>query len=168
MIVRAARRMVRAISLGVFCRWEASTRRIIRSMKLCPGSAVTTTVIVSDNTLVPPVTALRSPPASRITGADSPVIADSSTVAAPLIISPSDGMISPADTMTISPFRRFSAGTCSVVLSGLTRCAIVFVRVFLSATACALPRPSARASAKLAKSTVNQSQSAIESAKVNG
>ena len=34
---------------------------------------------------MPPVTALRSPPASRITGADSPVIADSSTEAMPSI-----------------------------------------------------------------------------------
>ena len=35
----------------------------------------------SESTVVPPVTALRSPADSRITGADSPVIADSSTVA---------------------------------------------------------------------------------------
>ena len=34
------------------------------------------TLIQSDRTVVPPVTAERSPPASRITGADSPVIAD--------------------------------------------------------------------------------------------
>ncbi len=33
------------------------------------------TLIQSDSTVVPPVTAERSPPASRITGADSPVIA---------------------------------------------------------------------------------------------
>ena len=33
----------------------------------------------SESTRVPPVTALRSPPDSRTTGADSPVIADSST-----------------------------------------------------------------------------------------
>ncbi len=35
---------------------------------------------------MPPVTALRSPPDSRITGADSPVIADSSTEATPSMI----------------------------------------------------------------------------------
>ena len=40
-------------------------------------------------TRVPPVTALRSPPLSRTTGADSPVMADSSTVAMPSTISPS-------------------------------------------------------------------------------
>ncbi len=60
-------------------------------MKLSPGSAVTATWIRSERTRVPPVTALRSPPASRITGADSPVIADSSTVATPSIDLPVGG-----------------------------------------------------------------------------
>ena len=46
----------------------------------------------SESTLVPPVTAERSPPDSRITGADSPVIADSSTEATPSTISPSEGI----------------------------------------------------------------------------
>ena len=41
---------------------------------------------------MPPVTALRSPPDSRITGADSPVIADSSTEAMPSITVPSPGI----------------------------------------------------------------------------
>ena len=53
---------------------------------------------------MPPVTALLSPPASRITGADSPVMALSSTEAAPSITSPSPGICSPAFTITISPF----------------------------------------------------------------
>ena len=44
---------------------------------------------------MPPVTAERSPPDSRITGADSPVIADSSTDATPSTTSPSPGMRSP-------------------------------------------------------------------------
>ena len=35
----------------------------------------------SEATEVPPITLLKSPPLSLITGADSPVIADSSTVA---------------------------------------------------------------------------------------
>ena len=52
---------------------------------------------------MPPVTALRSPPASRITGADSPVIADSSTEAMPSITVPSPGISSPASTTTTSP-----------------------------------------------------------------
>ena len=53
--------------------------------------------------MVPPVTAERSPPLSRITGADSPVIAASSTEATPSITSPSLGIRSPASTSTISP-----------------------------------------------------------------
>src|SRR6187402_3054368 len=52
----------------------------------------------ASNTSVPPVTAERSPPDARMTGADSPVIADSSTDATPSIASPSTGMNSPAST----------------------------------------------------------------------
>src|SRR4030067_420364 len=65
MIVRAERRMVRAISFGVFCRRAPSTRLIMRSRKLSPGLAVTQTLIRSERTRVPPVTALRSPSAPR-------------------------------------------------------------------------------------------------------
>ena len=57
----------------------------MRSRNDCPGSCVISTTIRSDSTRVPPVTALRSPPDSRMTGADSPVIADSSTEAMPSI-----------------------------------------------------------------------------------
>ena len=88
--------MFSAISFGVFCRSAPSTSAIIRSMKVSPGLDVIFTTIRSDSTLVPPVTAERSPPDSRITGADSPVIADSSTEATPSTTSPSPGMISPA------------------------------------------------------------------------
>ena len=52
---------------------------------------------------MPPVTPERSPPASRMTGVDSPVMADSSTEATPSMISPSPGMIWPATTTTRSP-----------------------------------------------------------------
>ena len=85
--------MSSAISFGVFCRSAPSTRRIIRSMNVCPGSDVISTTMRSDNTIVPPVTAERSPPASRMTGADSPVMADSLTEAIPSITVPSPGMI---------------------------------------------------------------------------
>ena len=95
-----------------------------------------------------------------MTGADSPVMADSSTVATPSMTSPSAGIISPARTWTTSPFRSISAGTFSILPLAKVRLAIVWVRVFRRASAWALPRPSAMASAKLAKSTVNQSQSA--------
>ena len=67
--------LVRASSAGS----APSTSAIIRSRKVSPGRAVIRTTIWSDSTRVPPVTADRSPPDSRMTGADSPVIADSST-----------------------------------------------------------------------------------------
>jgi len=63
----------------------------MRSKKVWPRSAVMRTTMRSESTLVPPVTAERSPPDSRMTGADSPVIADSSTEATPSVISPSEG-----------------------------------------------------------------------------
>src|SRR5215218_3787172 len=160
MMVSTLSRIDRAISLGVFCRSAPSTRAIILSRKLRPGSAVIRTRIQSDSTLVPPVTADRSPPASRMTGADSPVMADSSTEAMPSTTSPSPGMTSPASTMTWSPARSWAAGTTSVAPSARSRLAVVSRRVRRSSSAWALPRPSAMASAKLANSTVNHSQSA--------
>ena len=104
--VKPTSRMSSAISFGVFCRSAPSTSAIMRSRKLLPGSAVTLTTSQSETTRVPPVTAERSPPDSRITGADSPVIALSSTEATPWTISPSAGMMSPASTSTTSPRRR--------------------------------------------------------------
>ena len=135
----------------------------MRSRKVSPGFWVISMTMRSLSTRVPPVTALRSPPASRMTGADSPVIADSSTLAMPSMMVPSLGITSPASHTTMSPLRRSVAGT-GVSLPPTPPCrlrAIVSVRVRRSAWACALPRPSAIASAKFAKSTVNHSQSAI-------
>ena len=83
----------RAISFGVRWRMAPSTRAIMRSRNDSPAPAVMRTTMRSESTRVPPVTPERSPPASRITGADSPVIADSSTDATPSMISPSPGMI---------------------------------------------------------------------------
>ena len=102
-MVNATSRMVSAISLGVFWRFAPSTIAIMRSTKVSPGLTVTRTTIQSDSTLVPPVTAEKSPPDSRITGADSPVIALSSTEATPSITSPSAGITSPAITSTTLP-----------------------------------------------------------------
>ena len=76
----------------------------MRSRKLLPGSEVMRIFSQSDTTVVPPVTEQKSPPLSRTTGADSPVMADSSTEAMPSMTSPSLGMISPALTRTTSPF----------------------------------------------------------------
>ena len=94
-MVMPASRMSSAISFGVLRRSAPSTSRIMRSMKVLPGAAVMRTTSQSDTTVVPPVTALRSPPDSRMTGADSAVIALSLTLATPSITSPSDGIRSP-------------------------------------------------------------------------
>ncbi len=115
-------------------------------------------MIQSDSTRVPPVTEEKSPPDSRITGADSPVMALSSTEATPPITSPSAGMTSWASTSTTSPLRRSSAFTGIVRGSpGLTTFfAMTVWRMPRSAEACARLRPSASASAKFANSTVNK------------
>ena len=116
------------------------------------------TTIRSESTFVPPVTAERSPPLSRMTGADSPVIADSSTEAMPSMISPSPGISCPASTTTTSPLRSDEAGTSCVAARRRAGGRSVSWRIRRSASAWALPRPSAIASAKFANSTVNQSQ----------
>ena len=97
-MVSATSSISSAISFGVFLRVADSTMAIIWSRKLWPASAVTRTTSQSESTVVPPVTAERSPPDSRMTGADSPVMALSSTDAAPMTISPSAGICSPAAT----------------------------------------------------------------------
>src|SRR6266542_1557849 len=164
-MVRPASRMSSAISLGVFCRFAPSTRAIIRSRNASPGSAVTFTMSQSERTWVPPVTELRSPPLSRITGALSPVMALSLTEATPSTTSPSAGMKSPVSTSTTWPLRRLEAGTTwwRAPCSGRARrLAWRSRRALRSDAAWAFPRPSAMASAKLAKSTVNQSQTEIQ------
>src|ERR1700735_1741904 len=161
MMVSTASRMVRAISLGVFWRLAPSTSVIMRSKKVWPRSAVMRTTMRSERTLVPPVTAERSPPDSRITGADSPVMADSSTEATPTTTSPSPGTNSDAETTTMSPTLSFDPGTSSNEPSGFMRLAMVSRRAFRNVSACALPRPSAIASAKFANSKGNQSHRGI-------
>ena len=167
MIVSAASRMVSAISLGVFCRAAPSTSAIMRSTNDSPGLVVILTTIRSDSTVVPPVTELRSPPASRTTGADSPVMADSSTVAMPSTTSPSPGMVSPASTTTRSPTVSSVPGVATSAPLMSLRATVSFL-VRRSDAACALPRPSATASARLANSTVNHSQIAMRTANTLG
>jgi hypothetical protein len=111
MMVRPISRILSAISFGVFCRSAPSTSLIMRSMKVEPWAAVMRTRTQSEMTWVPPVTAERSPPDSRMTGADSPVIAASLTEAMPSITSPSEGIRSPASTSTMSPILRLMPGT---------------------------------------------------------
>ncbi len=159
--VSPASRMLSAISFGVFCRDAPSTRAIMRSRNVEPWAAVMRTRMRSLITCVPPVTAERSPPASRITGALSPVMAASLTEATPSMISPSDGISSPASTTTMSPCFRLVPSTSSVRPPEVSRRAMASVLARRRLAACALPRPSATASAKLANSTVNHSQMLI-------
>src|SRR5215472_16655053 len=174
MMVSDASRMFSAISFGVFCRCAPSTRAIIRSMNVSPGLEVIFTTIRSDSTRVPPVTADRSPPDSRMTGADSPVIADSSTEATPSTTSPSPGMISPASTTTWSPRVSWVPGTSSSRvpawpgLQSICRRAMASRLVRRSVSACALPPPSATASARLANTTVSHSQTTMVQLKIDG
>ncbi len=114
MMVRPESRIVSAISFGVFCRLAPSTRAIMRSMNVSPGLAAMRTTSQSERTFVPPVTAERSPPLSRTTGALSPVMALSSTEATPSTTSPSLGITSPGTRATRSPLRSVSAPTISV------------------------------------------------------
>ncbi len=94
-------------------------------------------MISSDSTRVPPVTAERSPPDSRITGADSPVIADSSTEAIPSITVPSPGISSPALTTTTSPLMQLGGGLrrCRRAAARRSRVRIERKRVGLGAAA---------------------------------
>ena len=109
--VRNASRIDSAISFGVRPRFAPSTIAIMRSRKPSPSRLVTRTTIQSDSTRVPPVTDEKSPPASRSTGADSPVTALSLTEATPSMTSPSAAMISLAWTRTTSPRRSALAST---------------------------------------------------------
>ena len=161
---RATRKISSATSLGVFLRAAPSTMAIILSRKLWPGSLVIFTTIQSESTVVPPVTAERSPPASRTTGADSPVMADSSTEAAPSMTSPSPGICSPARTTTRSP-RESSVPETTVKRSLSSTDSMRWASTsFFAArreSACALPRPSASASAKFEKRSVSQRMTAM-------
>ena len=135
----------------------------MRSRKPCPGAAVTRTTSQSESSLVPPVTALRSPPDSRITGALSPVTALSSTEATPSTVSPSLGMVSPHSTRKKSPSCSSPDGIRSngvPYLGSESFLAFVSCLVRRSAAACALPLPSASASEKLANSTHSHSHRA--------
>ena len=104
-----------------------------------------------------------------MTGADSPVIADSSTLAMPSTTSPSPGMTWPASTTTRSPSCSSGAATSSSRpgapgVQPTSRRAMVSVLALRSESACALPRPSATASARLANTTVSHSQTTISQA----
>ena len=144
-------------------------------MKLSPGFWVISTTMRSESTFVPPVTELRSPPLSRITGALSPVIArlvDAGDAVDDVAVT-GDRCRRPRTT-TRSPWlqlrcrhRLLGAGPKSVAGRPGAR-AMVSVLARRSASAWALPRPSATASARLANSTVSHSQTTISQANTDG
>src|SRR5215472_16824533 len=94
-------------------------------------------------------------------------MADSSTDATHSTTSPSPGLTSPAETMTKSPARSLEPGTVSVLPLGRRRLASVSDLARRRVSACALPRPSAMASAKFANNTVNHSHAVICRSKPN-
>ncbi len=91
-------------------------------------------------------------------------MADSSTEAMPSMTVPSPGIRSPASTTTTSPRSSSAAGFSDPSRSR----AVVCLRIARRASACALPRPSAIASARLPKITVSQSHIATVSANQPG
>ena len=127
----------------------------MRSRNDWPGSWVISTTMRSESTRVPPVTALRSPPDSRITGrrlagdrrlVDRGDALDHRAVAGDHLAGLDDDDVAAAQLGGGARRRRPRSR------------AIVSVRIARSASACALPRPSASASARLAKTTVSHSQ----------
>jgi hypothetical protein len=123
------------------------------------------TTIQSDSTRVPPVTAEKSPPDSRITGADSPVMALSSTEATPSMTSPSQrDHVAGLDQhhVALAQLARLPVDATATHAAPARSTLAMVLRFWpRSDAACALLRPSAIASAKLANSTVNHSHSAM-------
>src|ERR1700733_3545319 len=101
--VNAVRTSVRAISLEV--RWRRGGALDQRDHLVEERFSQSDRDLDDDAeiTVVPPVTPERSPPASRMTGADSPVIAASLTRATTSTTSPSPGMTWFSSTTTMSP-----------------------------------------------------------------
>ena len=82
----------------------------------------------------------KSPPDSRVTGADSPVMADSSTDAIPSTTSPSLGISSLTSQSPIALFK-IAGGISRPEPSGKTRWATVSFFVFFSVSAWACTKP---------------------------
>lgn len=162
-MVRAMSKIVRAISLGVFrrCAFHHRDHPVKKGFARLTLQAITSQ---SERIRVPPVTEAKSPPDSRITGADSPVIALSSTEAPPSMTSPSQGIISPALTRqcrlsAVQRRARYRPAHHGEGRAGGERTRSFFTPFRLFARA--LLRPSASASAKLANSTVNHNHRLI-------
>ena len=160
-MVRPASRMLSAISFGVFWRSAPSTSAIMRSRNVSPGFDVIFTTISSDSTRVPPVTAAAV--AARLADHGRRLAGDRRLVdrrdALDDVAVAGDELAGPnhAEVADLQLARRRLDERCR---RGCRTYAIVSERVLRSVSACALPRPSAIASAKLANNTVNHSHAA--------
>ena len=154
--VNMASRTVSAISFGVFCRLAPSTRWIMRSRKLSPGSAVTRTSNRSETSIVPAVTDGEHVGSRLLQDRRGlPVMADLVHIGHTLdhLAVRRDESLVHADEVVLAQAR--SAGTCSFRPELRTRLAVSSFLVRRSEAALALPRHSASASAKFANQTVN-------------
>ena len=160
--MRPASRMLSAISFGVFWRAAPSTSAIMRSRNDSPGLALMRTTSWSESTRVPPVTAraIAAALADHRRGlagdgrlVDARDALDHVAVAGDQLAGLDDHHVALAQRRGRDRLdrRRRAGGARAVSL-----------RILRSVSAWALPRPSAIASAKFAKSTVNHSQSATD------
>ena len=166
MIVRPASRIDSAISFGVFCRLAPSTSAIIRSRKVSPGSGRDAhDDLVGEHRGAAgdrrAVAARLADDRRRLAGdgrlVDRCDAFDDVTVGRDHLARGDDALVADVELRSTAPPR--------CVPSGRRRLAMVSLRVLRSDAACALPRPSAIASAKFAKSTVAHRKSVTRTAK---
>ena len=168
MMVKPASRILSAISFGVFWRSAPSTSLIMRSRKVEPSAAVMRTRIQSESTCVPPVTAERSPPDfadDRRGLTRDRCLIDGGDALDHLTVGRDD--VACLDHDHVADFQAGAGNELPALraLAAVNSLACVSVRWRRSVSACAFPRPSAMASAKLANRTVNHSQRMIWNSK---
>ena len=160
--VRPAIRMFSAISFGVFCRSAPSTSAIMRSRNVSPGFDVILILIVIGQHLRAAghgaAIAAGFADHRRALAGDHRFVhggdaLDHLAIAGNQVAGFADHDVARRAASTPEHFR-----SCRRQVAAL---AMESVLVLRRVSACALPRASAIASAKLANSTVNQSQSAI-------
>ena len=182
MIVSAASRMFSAISFGVFCRFAPSTRAIIRSMKLSPGllrdlddDPVRQHLGAAGHRAA--VAARLADHRRRLTGdgrlVDARDALDHVAVAGHDLAGLDDHVVALLQLrggrpISISVGSMAEAPPPAVGVQPTSRRAMVSRLARRSVSAWAFPRPSATASARLAKMTVSQSHTTMSHANVLG
>ena len=133
---RSARR-----AIGAFDPPASSTRRMSWRMVVSSPTRVAVNRIVPSMFCVPEVTVS---PAALLTGIDSPVTADSSTLVVPSVTVPSTGMRAPGRTTMVSPAARALTGTVSSTPSRRTvaSCGASFISARRASVVCPLARAS--------------------------